>query len=91
MKQIFETCEPRSEVLKGEPRDDIFAARLRDVPRLPLTPFTCPWAIAGRYRGRIGWLPKVPKEGNAFATLAAGHLPRSPAAKVFLFRFQRFP
>src|SRR3990172_10475839 len=31
MKPIFETCEPRPEVLKGELRDDIFAARLRDV------------------------------------------------------------
>ena len=31
MKTIFDTCEPRSEVLKGELRDEIFAARLRDV------------------------------------------------------------
>jgi hypothetical protein len=31
MKPIFETCEPRPEVLKGELRDDIFAARLGDV------------------------------------------------------------
>ncbi|OQA44952.1 MAG: hypothetical protein BWY52_01458 [Chloroflexi bacterium ADurb.Bin325] len=31
MKTIFETCEPRSEVLHGELREDIFAARLRDV------------------------------------------------------------
>ena len=31
MKTIFDSCEPRSEVLKGELRDEIFAARLRDV------------------------------------------------------------
>jgi len=31
MKLIFETCEPRPEVLKGELKDDIFAARLMDV------------------------------------------------------------
>ncbi len=31
MKTIFETCEPRPEVLQGELREDIFAARLRDV------------------------------------------------------------
>jgi predicted AAA+ superfamily ATPase len=31
MKTIFDACEPRPEVLEGELRDDIFAARLRDV------------------------------------------------------------
>jgi predicted AAA+ superfamily ATPase len=31
MKPIIQTCQPRSEVLQGELRDDIFAARLRDV------------------------------------------------------------
>ena len=31
MKTIFETCEPRDEVLKGELREEIFAARLKDV------------------------------------------------------------
>lgn len=31
MKTIFETCDPRPEVLKAELREDIFAARLRDV------------------------------------------------------------
>ena len=31
MKLIFETCEPRPEVLKGELKEDIFAARLMDV------------------------------------------------------------
>ena len=31
MKLIFETCDPRPEVLKGELKDDIFAARLMDV------------------------------------------------------------
>jgi len=31
MKTFFDTCEPRPEVLKGELRDEIFAARLRDV------------------------------------------------------------
>jgi hypothetical protein len=31
MKPIFETCEPRPEVLQGDLREDIFAARLRDV------------------------------------------------------------
>src|SRR5688500_7460077 len=31
MQSIFETCEPRSEVLSGELREEIFAARLRDV------------------------------------------------------------
>jgi len=31
METIFESCEPRSEVLKGELREEIFAARLRDV------------------------------------------------------------
>jgi hypothetical protein len=30
MKSIFESCEPRTEMLKGELRDDIFAARLND-------------------------------------------------------------
>jgi len=31
VKTIFETCEPRAEVLLGELKEDIFAARLRDV------------------------------------------------------------
>jgi len=31
MRTIFDSCEPRSEVLKGELREEIFAARLRDV------------------------------------------------------------
>jgi hypothetical protein len=31
MKTIFETCEPRQEVLTGELREEIFAARLKDV------------------------------------------------------------
>ena len=31
MKTIFEACIPREEVLKGELREDIFAARLKDV------------------------------------------------------------
>jgi len=31
MKEIFDTCEPRPEVLAGELREDIFAARLKDV------------------------------------------------------------
>lgn len=31
MQTIFESCEPRPEVLKGELREDIFAARLKDV------------------------------------------------------------
>jgi len=31
MKTIFGSCEPRPEVLKGELREEIFAARLRDV------------------------------------------------------------
>lgn len=31
MKTIFQTCEPRPEVLSGELREDIFAARLKDV------------------------------------------------------------
>jgi len=31
MKTIFETCEPRPEVLRGELKDEIFAARLMDV------------------------------------------------------------
>ncbi len=31
MKTIFKTCEPRPEVLSGELREDIFAARLKDV------------------------------------------------------------
>lgn len=31
MQRIFETCEPRPEVLKGELKEDIFAARLMDV------------------------------------------------------------
>ena len=31
MKTIFETCQPRDEVLRGELKEDIFAARLRDV------------------------------------------------------------
>ena len=31
MKLIFETCEPRPEVLTGELKEDIFAARLMDV------------------------------------------------------------
>jgi len=30
-KTIFDNCEPRPEVLKGELREEIFAARLRDV------------------------------------------------------------
>jgi len=31
MQSIFQLCQPRDEVLKGELREDIFAARLRDV------------------------------------------------------------
>jgi predicted AAA+ superfamily ATPase len=31
MKTVFETCKPRPEVLKGELRDEMFAARLKDV------------------------------------------------------------
>jgi len=31
MRTIFESCQPRPEVLKGELREDIFAARLKDV------------------------------------------------------------
>ncbi len=31
MKTIFETCEPRDEVLSGDLRDEMFAARLKDV------------------------------------------------------------
>ncbi len=31
MRSIFDLCEPRDEVLKGELREDIFAARLKDV------------------------------------------------------------
>jgi hypothetical protein len=31
VKTIFDSCEPRAEVLKGELREDIFAARLKDV------------------------------------------------------------
>ncbi|MBM4430560.1 MAG: ATP-binding protein [Chloroflexi bacterium] len=31
MKTIFGSCDPRSEVLTGELRDELFAARLRDV------------------------------------------------------------
>lgn len=31
MRPIFETCEPRDEVLSGELKEEIFAARLKDV------------------------------------------------------------
>ncbi len=31
METIFDSCEPRAEVLKGELHDEIFAARLKDV------------------------------------------------------------
>lgn len=31
MKTIFDSCDPRPEVLKGELREEIFAARLKDV------------------------------------------------------------
>ena len=31
MQSIFDLCTPREEVLKGELREDIFAARLKDV------------------------------------------------------------
>src|SRR3972149_5278603 len=31
MHTIFDLCTPRDEVLKGELREDIFAARLKDV------------------------------------------------------------
>lgn len=31
MKSVFDACDPRDDVLKGELRDDIFAARLEDV------------------------------------------------------------
>ena len=31
MKTIFDSCEPRPEVLKGELRQEIFAACLKDV------------------------------------------------------------
>jgi len=33
MRTVFDACEPRPEVLKGELREDIFAARLSDVIR----------------------------------------------------------
>jgi len=36
MKNIFDTCQPRDEVLTGELRDQMFAARLRDVVERPL-------------------------------------------------------
>ena len=31
LRVIFDTCEPRDEVLRGDLRDEMFAARLRDV------------------------------------------------------------
>ncbi|MBW2046232.1 MAG: hypothetical protein JRI96_15360 [Deltaproteobacteria bacterium] len=31
MKTIFESCQPRDEVLKGELKDEIFRASLSDV------------------------------------------------------------
>ena len=31
MQPIFDLCQPRDEVLQGELREDIFAARLKDV------------------------------------------------------------
>ncbi len=31
MKMVFDSCEPRPEVLKGDLREEIFAARLKDV------------------------------------------------------------
>jgi hypothetical protein len=31
MQRVFETCRPRDEVLTGELREEIFAARLKDV------------------------------------------------------------
>jgi len=31
MDAIFDSCQPRPEVLKGELREEIFAARLKDV------------------------------------------------------------
>jgi hypothetical protein len=31
MRAVFDACEPRSEVLTGELRDEMFAARLKDV------------------------------------------------------------
>ena len=31
MKTVFESCTPRTEALKGELREEIFAARLKDV------------------------------------------------------------
>ncbi len=31
MKSVFQTCRPRPEVLQGDLREEIFAARLRDV------------------------------------------------------------
>jgi len=31
MRPVFETCQPRPEVLSGEPKEEIFAARLKDV------------------------------------------------------------
>ena len=31
MKTIFDLCQPREDVLKGELKEEIFAARLRDV------------------------------------------------------------
>ncbi|MBE3038336.1 MAG: hypothetical protein IMZ62_05950 [Chloroflexi bacterium] len=31
MKTVFESCVPREEVLEGELKDEMFAARLRDV------------------------------------------------------------
>lgn len=38
MQPIFETCVPRPEVLSGELKEDIFAARLRDVMRNQAVP-----------------------------------------------------
>jgi hypothetical protein len=31
LRVIFDSCEPRDEILRGDLRDEMFAARLRDV------------------------------------------------------------
>ncbi|MBM4430799.1 MAG: ATP-binding protein, partial [Chloroflexi bacterium] len=83
MQTIFYTCEPRNEVLSGELRDEIFAARLKDVLdgkadpvyQQPATFFSNTYPTAGLkllLDEALGRLTAVKRTNNAIVRLETG-------------------